>query len=174
MKGRSLILAVLALSAAAAIGQSRTVTNADLERYRDQRVAAERDLNENYARLGFPSPAERARREAEAAKQREKLILTIRAEEMERARLDAQLTAAEMLANSARRQRELDLENTSESSETFPYFGGFPGYFNYNQRPRRRDRQWQYEQPGYYAGGMFIPTGPRTPPQPLIRVAPRR
>lgn len=38
--------------------QTKTITNADLEKYRQKRLAAERDYEENYERMGFPSPEE--------------------------------------------------------------------------------------------------------------------
>jgi hypothetical protein len=36
----------------------RTVTNADLAKFRDRRVAAEQEYRDNYERLGMPSPEE--------------------------------------------------------------------------------------------------------------------
>ena len=36
----------------------RTVTNADLEKFRQKRLAAEQNYRDNYERLGFPSPEE--------------------------------------------------------------------------------------------------------------------
>jgi hypothetical protein len=48
---------ILALTAAlSASAQTRTVTNADLEKYRQERLESERKLKERYAELGFPSP----------------------------------------------------------------------------------------------------------------------
>lgn len=41
-----------------AFAQRKTVTNADLEKYRQKRVAAEKDYRENYEKMGFPSPEE--------------------------------------------------------------------------------------------------------------------
>jgi hypothetical protein len=41
-----------------AFAQRRTVTNEDLEKYRQRRLAAERDYRENYEKMGFPSPEE--------------------------------------------------------------------------------------------------------------------
>ena len=40
------------------ISQTRTITNADLEKYKQKRLAAEKELRENYRELGFPSPEE--------------------------------------------------------------------------------------------------------------------
>lgn len=46
----------------------RTVTNTDLEKYREARVKADEDYRQNYARLGRPSPEELERWEAERQK----------------------------------------------------------------------------------------------------------
>ena len=35
---------------------TRSVTNADLAKFRDRRVAAEQEYRDNYERLGMPSP----------------------------------------------------------------------------------------------------------------------
>lgn len=63
-------IVILVLTAAfSAFAQTRTVTNADLEKFRQQRVESERKLKERYAEMGFPSPEQlerqnRERREA--------------------------------------------------------------------------------------------------------------
>ncbi len=52
-------LAIVILSLAAAVSayaQTKTVTNADLEKFRAQRVEAEKNLRAEYARKGFPTP----------------------------------------------------------------------------------------------------------------------
>jgi len=41
-----------------AVAQVPTVDNFTLEKYQKQRVTAQRDYEQNYARLGFPSPEE--------------------------------------------------------------------------------------------------------------------
>lgn len=43
----------------------KTVTNADLEKFRQKRLQAEADYRANYKKLGLPSPEELAQREAE-------------------------------------------------------------------------------------------------------------
>jgi hypothetical protein len=57
-----------AVCAQAQTNSPRTVTNADLEKYRQARVKAEEDYRQNYERLGRPSPEELERREAERQK----------------------------------------------------------------------------------------------------------
>ncbi len=54
------ILCSIFLAAGFASAQTvrKTVTNADLEKFRQKRLAAENDYRENYAKMGFPSPEE--------------------------------------------------------------------------------------------------------------------
>ena len=60
--------AFILTAAISAFAQTKTITNADLEKYKQQRLAAEREYRENYEKLGFPSPEELARRNAESQK----------------------------------------------------------------------------------------------------------
>ncbi|HUF02718.1 MAG TPA: hypothetical protein VMM38_00930 [Aridibacter sp.] len=73
------VSAAILLSLAVAVsGQTKTVTNADLEEYRAKRIAAEKDLRENYEELGFASPEERARRIAEYRRQKSEYVDELR------------------------------------------------------------------------------------------------
>src|SRR6187402_2911402 len=58
------VLILCLISAVTALAQTKTVTNADLEKFRQQRLTAERQLKENYAKMGFPSPEELEKRNA--------------------------------------------------------------------------------------------------------------
>ena len=59
MKKRLLfVLCSIFVAANLTAAQTKTVTNSDLEKYRQKRLQAERDYRENYAKLGFPSPEE--------------------------------------------------------------------------------------------------------------------
>ncbi len=81
------ICAVLVLAfASVASAQSKTVTNADLEKFRIKRLAAEKDLRENYRELGFPSPEEMARSEEEGRRARAALVRELIRREEEEAR----------------------------------------------------------------------------------------
>ncbi len=54
-----LCIAILSLTAAFSVfTQTKTVTNSDLEKFRVQRVESEKKLREDYAKMGFPSPEE--------------------------------------------------------------------------------------------------------------------
>lgn len=84
----------------------KTVTNADLEKFRQKRLQAEKDYRENYKRLGMPSPEELEQREAErqrwlteysrqarAAREQNENYLQARADELkvQIAAIDAQI-----------------------------------------------------------------------------------
>jgi hypothetical protein len=71
--------------------QTRTVTNADLEKYKQARVKAEKDLNENYAKMGFASPEERAKRNATSTQELIELSTRLRAEARAREQAEAEL-----------------------------------------------------------------------------------
>lgn len=69
MKERILLILSLILAAPALIFAQtearKTVTNADLEKFRQKRLQAEADYRANYKKLGMPSPEELEEREAE-------------------------------------------------------------------------------------------------------------
>lgn len=52
------VLFLIFLASFAVGAQTRTVTNAELEKYRVERLKAEEEYRKNYARLGKPSPEE--------------------------------------------------------------------------------------------------------------------
>ena len=167
MKIRVLFLVFIIITAVgAAFAQSKTVTNADLSKYKQERVKAESELRNNYAKLGFPSPEERARRDAQSARDTVELSARLRNERLERERIDAQ-TAANAQYNAAL-LRAVQPQNTVEQYSP-SYFGG---YYNNWWRPRPIG-QVGYQQPGYFAGGQFWPTGPATKPRPLFKVTRR-
>ncbi|MBK9216807.1 MAG: hypothetical protein IPM59_14650 [Chloracidobacterium sp.] len=148
----SLSLALMA--SVAGYGQTPTVTNIDLEKYRAQRIKAEADLRENYERLGFPSPEERARRDAESAKAVAELSTKLRAARLERERIEAA-------------RREQSVQNTPIQVVQVPALDqGFYWMGGHWRVPRHGRRVWV--QPGYFAGGAFWPTGSRTRPRPMI------
>lgn len=89
------MFATISLSA-----QTKTVTNSDLEKFREKRVAAERDYRENYAKMGFPSPEELERQSEKSRVERQELSAQLRAERLERERNNA------LQAEAARRQTE--------------------------------------------------------------------
>jgi len=154
----ALMCFVFALSTSLA-AQSRVITNADLEKYRLERLKADREYRENYEKLGMPSPEELARRRDQSRIEADQLSAKLRDAELERERLDIQ-------------RGYYSSQPTTYFSFAQPAFGygGFaPAYLlSYGRRQRYSAGPYQYQQPGYFAGGQFWPTGSRTPPQPLI------
>ncbi len=83
MKNRLLFILCLAL-ASSAFGQIKTITNADLEKYRQKRLQAEKDYRENYERLGFPSPAELQKQNEQSRRELSELAARLEQEEIQR------------------------------------------------------------------------------------------
>jgi len=170
MKIRILGLVFMFLAAVITVSaQKKAVTNADLERYKAERIKAEDDLRQEYARKGI-SPEEVARRNKESQKEMIELSTKLRADRLEAERLDAERLAAEQAA-AANRQAA-----AAQYSYQDPYYwgGGYGGYgYGYGTGVRgRRGRfgRLPYLQQGYYAGGQFWPTSPATPPRPAFNV----
>ena len=129
--------------------QARTVTNFDLEKYRSERIRGETDYRENYARLGFPSPAELERRREKSRIENEEFAAKLRAERLETERSDA-----------ARPRSYVYYQNAPARTEQI--YADFPYFYSYGRYHRYGPRQ-TYNQPGYYAGGQFWPTPVQTP-----------
>lgn len=155
-----LILAIFCISASA---QTRpTITNLDLEKYKDSRVAAEKQLQEDYARLGFRSPEERAKSDAADARALTELSEKLRAE-----RVSQEQAAAASEAWAAYYRGRAALQNGSivyVPQQTGLYYG----YVYYGNRWHFNNIRHTYQQPGYFAGGNFWATGSAAPPRPLF------
>jgi hypothetical protein len=135
-------------------------------------VRAESDLKQNYARLGFPSPEELERREAERAKAREELAYKLHQQELEEARLLLQYQAAAAAA----RPQTIVVQTGAGVSDGFIQYGGYNygGYgYGYGYRHPRVFRQFP-QQTGYVAGGQFWPTGTVMPQRPVPFIGVRR
>lgn len=148
-------LCILTFAAFSVSGQTKTLTNADLTKYRVQREKGEREYRENYAKLGFPSPEELAKRREESAAVYREFAAKLRAENAEAERIES-----ERRANRRVYLPQYYIVNTQPDygDLDYVYYGG-----RYYPRPPRQ----QYTQPGYYAGGQFWPTGSATPVRPL-------
>ena len=115
--------------------RTRTVTNADLEKHRQARLAAERDLRENYEQLGFASPEVMEQRDAEHRAALERLAERLSEQQLERESL-------------AMQQRMLD--------EAEGYYTGLP----YPEDSPYRSGTIVYGASGfYYPGGYGYPGG---------------
>jgi hypothetical protein len=167
MKQRSLFIFCLIL-VSAVFASAQTVTNTQLEKYRTQRLNAEREYRENYARLGLPSPEELDRRREESRIQTEELSAKLRAERLERERIEAYRQAELIRQAQYNRQLLAEQQAFSYADPGFVSYGGYGfgsfGGFHFNRRHRRFRHNVQS---GYYGGGMFWPTGtvrPRSAP----------
>ena len=140
-----------------AAAQSKTVTNSDLEKYREERVKAISDYRENYAKLGFPSPEALERRNEESRKVLAGVSAKIRTERQERERREAGTRFVQYYPRDQRTE--------------IVWINGYPNYYyyypNHYYYPDGRSQR-VYQQPGYFAGGNFWPTGPKTPPRPIF------
>jgi hypothetical protein len=121
--------------------------------YKQERLKNEREYRENYARLGMPSPEEIDRRKDESAKRMAELSDKLRAEELERERIAAEILISSRRAYSNDGAAFLDgaLDDSIYSSGRF----------------HRMRRRLPFSQPGYFAGGQFWPTGGATRAQPI-------
>jgi hypothetical protein len=77
-----LVFGLMFIFSGLAFAQTKTVTNADLEKYRQKRLAAEKEYRENYREMGFPSPEELEKQNEESARERSELAQRLRAEKI--------------------------------------------------------------------------------------------
>lgn len=151
---------LLLLLSTVAYSQTPTVTNFDLATYREKRLAAEKELREDYVRLGFPSPEVRAARDTQSAKELTELSARLRSERLARERREAEIS----LAIQAQQPTQTHIVWVSGQPNYYYYYPNFGWRYYTGSR--------EYAQPGYFAGGMFIATGSRTPMRPVF-VKPR-
>lgn len=129
---RSLFLLLFGLAFApfAVDAQTRTVTNADLEKFRAERLEAARQYRQNYERLGLPSPEELERRRVESAREREELSARLRAERLQREQLAA-------MASQAAYDEDGPVVFVENGGERAVLYGGYGVYGYPNYRGRR-------------------------------------
>jgi hypothetical protein len=142
---RSLLFFVIfaaATMAGSVCAQTRTVTNADLEKFRAARLKAEQDYRENYAKWGMPSPEELEKRRVQAATELSERAARMRAEmaEQERSYSEQQQQAA--------LYSYLRTLNAPSHRVSSPYVYDSLPYGFYNSRSFGRGRQFQQYGPG--------------------------
>ncbi len=130
MKQRVLFVLCVVLGCAAFVAaQGKTVTNADLEKFKAKRLQADQELRQYYAKLGL-SEEDVAKRDAANAKEREELSARLRASRLEQERLDLEA-----------RQREFEAAGAAFNVVVPNDSLGYPGYFtNTNPYFGRRGR----------------------------------
>lgn len=146
------VLCVMTALAGAAIAQGKVVTNADLEKYKEKRVEAEKDLKAYYAKIGL-SEEDLAKREAAEARAREELSARLRANRLERERLEIEARERE--------QSSMRLNVVVPQADL-----GYSGYFLYGNRFYPNARVWNrpFSGPRWRAtpGGIVYEPGSRS------------
>jgi hypothetical protein len=122
--------------------QTPTVTNLDLEKYRIERMMADKEYRENYARLGFPSPEELERQRQEDQAARVELAERLRHARQDQERI--QLDRDRLDLDAARLQSEIDA-NAAAQEQREGYYGNYPNYGTYGY-------PGVYGYPGYGGG----------------------
>lgn len=172
MKQRLLFIFCLILSVSGVAVAQRSITNADLDRYRESRLVAEREYRENHQRLGLPSPEELAVRREKSQAELTETSERLRAARLERERLAVERERIEGEYEAERLKLAAAYIHRVPSSGFFDGFSvvGFGPVFPPFHHGRRLGhfRRGARGQEGYFAGGQFWPTGPRTRPRPLI------
>ena len=167
MKVRILIaLSLSILAAVPALTQTKSVTNSDLEKFRQKRLQAEKDYRENYAKMGFPSPEELDRQIEKSRVEREVLATRLTAERLQRDQAEASARAE------AARLSDQNYYIISADRNGTGYLYGYPNYYYFRQSyPRRMPYLPQFRI------GNGVPTTtypiPASPFEPSIRF-PRR
>lgn len=145
--------------------QKKTITNADLEKYRQERLRAEKDYRENYEKLGFPSPEELAMRNEQSRIEALELADKLREEQLQREWIEV--------------ERDKLSQVYYADPESGVSFGGYgsPFFYNYGYgssfgRHRGRGGSFRPQQSYRVGGGFIIPTGSQTRSRPAF-VKPR-
>lgn len=149
-----------------------TVTNSTLKRFQVERLNAEREYRENYARLGFPSPEELDRQRNEdletgmiLAQQLRQARLEKERLELDRARLELDVYTAEQAAAA----RAAEVEQAGYYGGRTEGYGGYAGYEGYGYGGYGRyypdgrfgQRYGRYNRGYGYGGYLPLPGGYR-------------
>ncbi len=131
MKQRVLFfLCVIIGSAGIAAAQAKTVTNADLEKFKQKRLRAEQDLSEYYSKLGL-TEEDVLRKQAEEAKAREEFSARLRASRLEQERIEAEARRLDATSVAAPLTVVVDAQGNS-----------YPGYYTYSTPYYRQGGRW--------------------------------
>ena len=154
-KSMLFILSLVFCLGSFAFGQIKTITNADLEKYRQKRLQAEREYLENYERLGLPSPAEIERERVQSNRERAELAQRLEREQLEReANVQQPIYIIQSVTVNNRRTNR-------------PYFYNYSpyGFYNYNfprNRPSYRNNQMlPIRPPKPIRVPLFLQTNPK-------------
>ena len=148
MKKRILLLLSLIFSITAiAAAQTRTVTNAELEKFRQKRLAAEKDYRETYAERGLPSPQELEKQVADDKQRWAERWAQIEKEKFDLDRY-AQPQMQILLVNPTSEYLVPPTYSNSAGSNFYvstPYFnsGGYYNWRRYRSNNTRRSNYWR-------------------------------
>ncbi|NNE67938.1 MAG: hypothetical protein HKN33_15345 [Pyrinomonadaceae bacterium] len=146
-------LSILSIAVFASFGfaQTKTITNADLEKFRTKRLKAEKELRENYRQLGFPSPEEMERQRLASARDLERRSARYRSVQAERRRAAA--------VNPVPSSDFVVVYPQSSRPQFSPYYfyGGVPFYYGngYRNRYINRYRRFKRRGPGYISNPII-------------------
>lgn len=156
------VLCFVMLLSGLVAAQAKTVTNADLEKFRQKREAGEKNLKAYYAKRGL-TEADVARQEAADAKAREELSARLRSERLEREwleqeRMEREAAPPQVNVYVPQQQQRNDAGYVFNESPYYnsPYYNS-PYYF-----PNRYPRNRRYETgPRWRAtpGGIIYESG---------------
>jgi multidrug efflux pump subunit AcrA (membrane-fusion protein) len=150
----------------------RTVTNFDLEKYRNQRIAAEREYRETYAQRGMLSPEELKAASDARIQQTLDLAERMRADQLEQQRLALQAQAQQIQIEELRSQQAAPVYYPYDNS-----IWGYGGFSDFGGRFRGRHSRFPIGRGYYAAGGNVWPAPLGSQPQrprPIFRtVSPR-
>lgn len=136
----------------------RTVTNADLAKFRDRRLAAEQEYRDNYERLGMPSPEELDEQRDRDMEARLELADQLRQARIEKERIEIDRARLDLDAD----RLSLDREAMAESqivNQSYGYGGSYGGFYG------------GYGYPGFFGRGFGF--GNRFPGYVPLRGYPR-
>jgi len=121
---RITVFIVILMGVSYAAAQTLEITNADLEKFKLKRLAAEKELRENYAKLGFPSPEELAKQAEQEEKARTALVDKLRADRLERERIEVERLRMLSEIERASQPQRVIIEQNQERNQWNPF--GFP------------------------------------------------
>lgn len=161
----AVLLSLIFSLSVVSMAQTKTVTNADLEKFRQERLRAEREYRENYERLGFPSPEELERQREEDRIRREELSAQLKAERLQREAIQAQNEQNQAIQRQNQYLRNIANQNNQNNGF---YYGGYTNYsigYGYGYYNTRRYRHPSYYNPNAFPNGRYVPIS--TPYLPL-------
>lgn len=177
MKKRLLFILCLVLGLNGFLSaQNKTVTNTDLEKFRQKRLQAERDYDKNAERLGFPTARELAERNKQNVKELIEFSEQLRAERLENERIEL---LQEQISAAQTPNGYLPSANYSPPVERNYYYGyspfGFYGGYSshnygrgnyYNHYWRNYNDYWRNHYQRKYWGNQMPPIRPPRPIRP--------